>query len=269
MRTMFALLLLLLGAAAQADDGLLADRGYLGLGAFGYTSDTELRIDGVTGEAGSVVNWERELGLGDKDSFRIDAFWRPSPRHKLRFMYFENDRGGSKTLERALKIEGELYPFDAVARAENETLVIGLGYEYAFLRRDTYELAVTAGLHLTELLIGVEITGSVNDVPVEVGQESRSRLEAPLPMFGVRGLWRIGETVYLDAYVQYFQLEFGASEGSILDYRAAVTWLPLGSFGLGIGYNEFSTKLDVDRNAFNGRIEWDYRGPQVFVVASF
>lgn len=269
MRTVFAIGLVLLGGAAHADGGLLADRWYLGLGAFGYTSDTELRIDGSAGESGSVVDWERELGLGDKDSFRVDAFWRVSRRHKLRFMYFENERGGSKTLERDLEIEGELYPLDGIARAANETLVIGLAYEYSFLRRDTWELAVTAGLHLTELVLGVEITGSVNDVPVEVGQENRSRLEAPLPMFGVRGLWHIGQSVYLDAYVQYFQLEFGASEGSILDYRAAVTWLPLGSFGLGVGYNEFSTKLDVDRSAFNGRIEWDYRGPQVFVVASF
>jgi hypothetical protein len=72
--------------------------------------------------------------------------------------------------------------------------------------------------------------------------------------------------IFLDAYAQYFRLEFG---GSILDYRMAIIWLPWPSFGLGLDFNEFSTRLDVDGSEFNGRLEWNYRAPQVFLVASF
>lgn len=260
----------LAGTTAHADEqGLLNDAFYVELGAYRFSASTELRIDGSAGMSGTSVDWERELGLSDKNTFRIDSFWRFSPKHKIRAMYFSNTRGGEKALTRDIVVGDETFPVDAVIRSTNETRILELAYEYAFVRRDSYEVSATAGLHLTELGAGLSVTGSVNGANVDVGQSSNARLRAPLPVLGLRGLWQLSETIYVDAHAQYFYIAFDGLEGAILDYRAAITWQPGTWFGLGLGFNEFSTKLSVDRSRFDGHMEWTYNGPQLFVAATF
>jgi hypothetical protein len=263
-------ILMLLGSldVAAAERGPLNDRFYVALGGYAFSADTELRLDGEGGR-GTTVDWERDLGLDDKDSFRLDAFWRFADRHKLRAIYFENRRSNSRTLTDDITIKGEVYPVNAVVEASAETRIIELAYEYAFLKRDNYELAATAGVHLTRLVPAIEITGSVGGTDVEVGQEGEAKVNMPLPVLGLRGMWNLGGDFYLDGYAQYFYLSFDGSEGSLSDLRLAVTWNPKPWFGLGVGYNQFDSDLDVDRDNFDGELDWTYRGPQVFFVTSF
>lgn len=255
--------------AVAAEQGPLTSQFYVALGAYAFDADTKLRIDGAGGERGTEIDWEEDLGLNNRNSFRVDAFWRFAERHKIRAMYFQNTRSNSTPLERDLTIAGEDFPTDAVVRASIQTKILEVAYEYAFLKRDNYEVSATAGIHLTGLEPGLEITGSVGNANVDIGQSADADLNAPLPVFGLRGMWRIGGDFYLDVHAQYFYLAYGDSDGSLTDYRAAFTWNPRSWFGLGVGYNGFVSDLDVDEDDFEGKIDWKYRGPQVFLIATF
>lgn len=255
-------------AVHAAEGGPLEDAFYLGLGVFAFSSDTELRLDGDAGR-GTDIDWERDLGVpDDEDSFRIDAFWRFADRHKIRAMYFDSKRGSSKALNREITIQDEVYPIDAVLEVSLETRILEIAYEYAFLKRDNYEIAGTAGIHLTELVPEATITGSVGGADVDVGQSGKADVEMPLPVLGLRGMWHLGRNFYLDAHAQYFYLSIDDSDGSIADLRAALSWNP-SWFGVGVGYNQFVTRLDVDRDSFDGEMDWTYRGPQFFFIATF
>ncbi len=265
-----ALLVLTVAPRAFAeDDGALHDQFYVALGTFAFSADTELRLDGSLGQSGTDVDWERDLGLKDKNSFRIDSFWRFAEHHKLRLMYFGNKRTSSKALARDLVIDGETYPVDAVVAASTDVRILELVYEYAFMRRESYELSATAGVHMTGMEPGLEITGSINNTPVDIGQAADAKLDAPLPVLGVRGLWQLSENFDLDAHAQYFFMSYDDFDGSIVDYRIALTWTPNAWAGIGIGYNSFSTRIDVGKDRFNGKLDWTYKGPQIFVSASF
>jgi hypothetical protein len=39
--------------------------------------------------------------------------------------------------------------------------------------------------------------------------------------------------------------------------------------GFGVGYNDFTTRVDVDDDNFRGRLKWSYGGARIFVTASF
>ena len=92
---------------------------------------------------------------------------------------------------------------------------------------------------------------------------------APLPVFGLRGLWEIAPKWYIDAQAQYFTLEVDNIDGEVTDLRAGITWMFAKHWGLGAGYNRFVTDVGAERRAFTGDLKWKYSGAQVFITASY
>jgi hypothetical protein len=263
-------ILLLVPCAVLADDrGPLAQDLEISLGGFFVSSDTQLRLDGQAGRAGTDIDWERDLDLEDKDRFRIDAFWRFAENHKVRFMYFENNRGSSKTLSRQVEFGEVTFPVNASVEAELKTQIIELAYEYAFLKRDTVELSGSIGIH--DINLSAALSGSIaagnNAVSAQAKEEGS--LNGPLPVLGLRVLWNMGGHFYLDGMAQFFYVEYDNIDGRISDYKLGVTWYPIRHLGVGIGYNEFVTTINADKNAFDGRLRLSYGGALAYLTASF
>jgi hypothetical protein len=132
-------LALTLGAAYAAHADPLNDTFNLSLGAFILSTHTTVRADGSPGpgapvEIGTPIDVERQLGISDRTSFRLDGYWRFAERHKLRIMYFDESRSGQQTLTDEIIFRGETYPINAQVSARFDTRVAELAYEYAFLR---------------------------------------------------------------------------------------------------------------------------------------
>jgi hypothetical protein len=69
--------------------------------------------------------------------------------------------------------------------------------------------------------------------------------------------------------VQLFTLEYDIYDGTLWDVKAAAFWQPKPWFGLGLGYTYDKIDVDVDRDGFNGSMEWTYDGPQLFLSVAF
>ena len=96
------------------------------------------------------------------------------------------------------------------------------------------------------------------------------RTNAPLPVLGLRGRWRLADNVYAVAHAQYFKLAFDGYDGDIRDYEASLIWQVRRHVGLGVAYNLFATQLDSeDRDHFEGHLRWQYSGAQLFMRMSF
>ena len=254
--------------AGDSGGNLLDDNFTASLGTFLLDTKTTVSLDGSAGDAGTVVDMKRDLGLKDTDRFRVDATWRFAKRHKIRMMYFDTSRSKTATLDRDITVGDTVYPVDGDVTADNSTTVAELAYEYVFLSRDNYEVAGSAGVHSIRFKFAISGDGSVNGVPGTFSRESGDTT-APLPVIGLRGLWQLSPNWYLDAQGQYFQLKYDAYDGSVTDLRIGVTRMFGEHFGLGAGYNRFTTKLGVSKDSFDGQLRWDYSGAQVFVTASF
>jgi hypothetical protein len=255
--------------AAEADHGLLNDRLTASLGTFLLSTHTQVRLDGSAGNAGTVVDLQRDLGASDKNRFRLDATWRFAPHHKIRTMYFDTRQSRSVNISRDLAIGDTVYPASAQLSVKSSTTVMELAYEYAFVKKDDVELSASAGVHSIKFGFDVSGAGSIGGQTAQFRRES-AVTRAPLPVFGLRTLWQFQPRWYLDGQYQYFSLKANGYDGALTDSRIGVTKM-FGKehFGIGAGWNRFTTSLGIDKGNFDGRLKWRYSGAQIYMTASY
>ena len=274
-KPLFAACLMTLALTGTAGPVLGDDRGpidqdvQISLGGFFMDTETKVRLDGETTGTGTDVDWESEFDMPDTDRFRVDAFWRFAAKHKVRFMYFQNNRSSTQTLTRDVDFGDTTFPVNLEVNARLDTSIIEVAYEYAFLRRENLELSGSIGIHNVQMEAALRgnITGPGGGAAAEV--EEVADANGPLPVIGVHFLWNIGGNFYFDGLAQFFFAEFDNYDGSLEDYKIGVTWFPLRNVGIGVGYNEFVTRLKVDKDDFTGRLRLGYGGPLAFFTVGF
>jgi len=267
LRTLSALLLTMPGGVALAAAGNpLTDRFSVSLGAFFIGTSTDVRIDG-TGGRGTEFNVERELGFDDTDRFRVEGYWRFWNRHKIRALWFDTDRNSTRTLDETLQVGNSVFPIQATVNAHFNTQIAELAYEFAFLRRDTFELGASIGVHHLSFDLG--ITASASSTGTEVGTSQTTEADGPLPVVGLSGIWRISDRFYLNGQAQYFQISIDPYDGNIQDYNLSIVWSAMKHVAFGIGFNKFIMHVNVEADRYDGSLRWHYQGGRAFVTASF
>jgi hypothetical protein len=260
-----------LASAEAAERDPLESKIVVDLGWFFMSNDIRVRVDGETSDViGTDVDFDDTFGVGDFDRFRAEALWRIAPRHVLRGMYFENNRSATRSLEREVVWGDRTFPISASVTARTELSVAQLSYEYAFLRRDNYELAGGIGIHLVEMSLGLAATLDAQGGSISGAVEGDASSDAPLPVLGLRGMWKLPNNFYLTGQVQYFHLEFDSYSGSLIDLKASLVWQFTDHVGFGVAYNDFGFRFDIeDRYNFDGRLRWDYGGAIAFATFMF
>lgn len=264
-----SLVLLPTPAFCQDAPTALADTFHISLGTFIVNTDTTLRLDGEAGEQGQDIDWEKNFGEGDVYRFRLDGYWRFAERHKLRAMVFSTSRSASRTFDEDISWGGETFPASATIDGEFKFSIYELAYEYAFMRRENYELAASFGVHYTDYEASLGATVSGNGGATNRRIERGGSIGAPLPVVGLRGTWLLSQTFSLDVSGQFFALTYGDIDGNLQDYRVLMNWQPSRWVGLGVGYNHFVLDVDVDSSNFRGKMDWAYHGPMIFYSVSF
>jgi len=261
----FALLLGAVPAVSLAEAGSpLTDTLSLGFGTFIVNTRTDVRVDGSGGITGTDINMERDLGLGDTTRFRIDGYWRLAEHHKIRVMYFDTDRTVSHVLSREITFQGTTYPIDAQVDTRMQTTIAEVAYAYALVHNDRWELDATAGIHNLNFKLG--LTGHLQNLAIS--KSNSASANGPLPVIGVEGIWRMVDTLYLDAQVQFFRISISPYDGRIEDYNLSLMWQPFQHVAFGAGYDQFVTRVDVSANSFDGNLRWRYAGARIFVTVS-
>lgn len=240
------------------------------LGTFVFTTDLKARLNGQS-TSNPDVDFDKAFGLGDNaNRVRADALWRITPRHHLRFLYFDNSRTNTRTLDQAIKWGDLTFQPGSNVSATNRFKIAEVAYEYAFWRKPDTEVAGSIGVHYADISLKLAGAATTTDGSGNVGQTQfavkESSLPAPLPVIGLRAVTRVSQSVYLDAQGQLFQATVGGYKGSLYDLRAGATWMFGRRFGAGLGYNRFVTRLDVDRTSFSGQLRMGYSGLQLYLT---
>ena len=189
-----------------------------------------------------------------------------TPRQKLRLMYFDTNANGTRVIDEEIIFGDAVYPIDAEVHGRVETQVISLQYEFDFLQGDTYELGGTFGVHNVKISRPA-FPSMANGQTAGISSEAEA--EGPLPVIGLHGVWRINDKFYIDGGLQFFKISFDPYDGSVTDFNLSGVWQFSEHWGVGAGWNQFRTKLEVDGDRFDGEFKWEYGGARVFVTASF
>jgi hypothetical protein len=264
-----------LSSAESSQDSLLNNTFKVDLGTFLVSSDTKVRIDGDAGEAGTEIDFDSDIDYGDQTRLRLDAYWRFAEKHKIRLLYFNNSMDRDWTTDREVTIGDSVFPVNATLSTDNKFTVTEVAYEYAFLRKPTWELAATGGIHWIKFSFDVAGEGSCTGGDCEPGGGISFRSEnheanGPLPVLGLHGMWEFSPTWYLDGQAQFFKAKVDKFDGSVVDTRLTATKMFGRNFGVGAGWNRFVTRVDVDDGGdFSGSLHWGYQGFLFYVTGAF
>jgi len=254
-------LLGLASAALPLSANPLDDKFSLDVGTFLVTTNTKVRVDGSSGMLGTSFNVEDTLGLTSQYSFRVDGYWRFAKRHKVRAEYFSTNRSSTKTLDRDINFGDETYPVNSQLTGWLDEKIYGLAYEYAFAKGEHYEVCGVLGLG--DLSFDLKVAGYANNLMVQ--KEASGSANAPVPAIGFDWTWQMAGSHFLEVGGQYFQYSISGYNGNIQNYTVHYIFQPWKNVGLGFGWNTFITAVNVESTHFNGRLQYQYGGLQVFV----
>ncbi|MEJ2127809.1 MAG: hypothetical protein P8X81_03080 [Woeseiaceae bacterium] len=247
------------GALAAAGDD---QPGSISLGVFVTDRDTKTRIDASTGETGSNVSLEGDLGLASSDSvFRIDGYFKFNDRHRIDVSWFDLSRSKQKQIDTEIIWNGTVYPINTVIRSNFDLAIYKAAYTWSFLRRDKGFLGASAGLYVADFKTTLSAT--------DIGQRDGGDGTAPLPVFGLRGEYGFSEKWSLRASGELFALEYDNWTGTLVDIYAGIDYSLSEHVSLGVGYNAVTFNIGVSEQNFEGNVEWGYRGGLAFLKYDF
>lgn len=259
-------------ATSETPAAQLLDEAFqIDVGVFVLGTTTKANLNGKGGN-NPQIDFNQTFGTGyDTQRFRVDALWRITERNHLEFMYFTN--GVSRTREIDNPIDWGDYAFSGSVTARSRLSVYELSYEYAFIKKPTFELAAGLGVHYTKVTIDLEGNATVTDLGGGTTNVQKAAKEgsvpAPLPVLGLRTGWAFADDWVLDAGVQALGFSYDQFHGNWWDIKAGVTYLFTKNIGLGVAYDDFSTHLNISQTNFEGRLNLGYRGGMIFFRGAF
>lgn len=250
-------------------------------GVFYANVDSTLRInDAVTG-IGVDIDVEDLLGVEDsKVTGWGGASWQFARRHSVEFEFFALNRsdGITDTFSPPIEIEGIAIESASVSTSY-DTNVSRLTYGFSAIRTERSNLRLLAGLHVASMEAVVQASGNIctpdttpsvpPGCPVVSDQVARESVTAPLPHIGVGWAYSLSPQWALSFGAMGFAIELDNIDGSIIELDADVGWHPWENFGFGLGLRYFKADVESSGSDLNGKFEFEYVGPTLFVQAMF
>ena len=268
---------MLSNGASSPTETLLNDRFVVSLGGFVVSSKINGSLSGNANTNGENTDFDKRFGTdADQTRLRTEVLWRITPRQHLRFSYFNNAVQGTRAIDQDLAWGDYTFLAGGQVTAEVKFRVYELNYEFAFVRRQNYEIVAVAGMHLDDLTLKLSGNASLTvDTPMGPVERAAtfttksSSVPAPLPVVGFRADWAVSPHVYLDASAQVFAVGYQGIDGNWSNLRAGATWMFSDHFGIGLGYDRFVTHVDLSKLSFNGRLNFGYQGLLFYLKGGF
>lgn len=240
----------------------ITDRFALRISYFAPSLDTFLRLDRSTGQAGTNLNVEDDLGLDDKASMvRAEMIIRLRERNRLRIDYFKTTRYGDKVLNQTINFGDNTFFVNDRAQTSLDYRALGLTYTRSVLYFDRFELGVGLGIALLE--------GHAKGEVVARNVREKEDGVAPYPTLALDTTWRISKRWSFTGRAQTFTAHLSDFVGSLSDYHADVQYRWRRNFTFGLGWTSLRIRAEsTSTDNMPGKFNQDIEGPEFFISAS-
>ncbi len=223
--------------------------------------DTKLRVDNSPILQGTEIAAEDDLGL-DSSQFLAqgELTLLPGTHHLVRLSGLSSHRSASQFIEKQIVFDDQTYLVGERVDSELNLTMVGLTYGYRFLVRDRAELTGTFGIQVAQVQANALVRSRVL-------RDAESGV-APLPFAGLEGRFDFSTRWSLEGRAQYLTVNIDDVDGSILDWRAALTWRSNSHWLWGLGYRSFNVNVDSKNQGTPGLVDLAISGPMLFMRAS-
>ena len=261
-------------AFAQDDmSGTPWERFSVSLGGVGALSNSDIRIGTTVLGTGIDIDVEEALNLDTQQSaVRLEVLYRigEERRHRVGLSYFEFRRKGTTVLGENIVIGDPpiTIPSGDTVNTFYDTTILKTDYAYSFFMDDRFNLAVSGGLFVMPIEIGLDNTSN--------GESTRTDITAPLPVVGFSFDYAISPKWLLRQRMELLYLKYGDFTGSILDTNIGVEWNVWENWGFGAAIDNFHLSIesesyneDIPGVDFVGRIKLSYTGLMLYTKYRF
>lgn len=242
------------------------ERYKISAGFYSPFSNTTIRVGTDSGNAGTSIDLEKDLGFKtNTESFLGNFQWRISSRSRLDLSYYYIRRNSSRTLERTIEFGDQTYEVNTSISSFFNTEIYRLSYGYAIISKPTYEIGALIGFHIIGADMG--LNAKANNQQIE--RNSDFGFTAPLPDFGIWGGYAISPRFSFNGEIDFLSVKINNFKGRILAYDATFTYMLAKHWNLTAGYTGLNVRVDVERDNRNGHFVWSYNGPSLMVTYVF
>ena len=228
------------------------DKFKISMGAMFVTNfETEMQIAPKNLPVGIRINTKDQLKMkNDTNVFRLDGYYRFNDTHSIDFSYFSVNSSGytSGSLE-----WNDHNISSASLHSYFNMDIYKVNYGYSFYHNEKVELALTAGLHITSISLGIAAYGTINGVSSS-SYKSDTSVTVPLPVFGFKGEYTIiDKKLFVNYRADYFYLSVDKYKGYLVTSALNFEYRFVDNFGMGLGYNVNNIRLQA--NGDNARVD--------------
>jgi outer membrane scaffolding protein for murein synthesis (MipA/OmpV family) len=226
------------------------------------TIDTKVTKDTVDGVPGFEADLEDFLGAPDEEIvLQMDAVLRLAHYHRLEIGWFELGRNSTIVTSRDFAFGDEVFPAGTEVDVNVDASVFRAGYAYSLIRNAQLELAVMAGVHVTDLDTEIVVSST--------GQKAQSIAGTPLPVIGAQAAVFLTDKTTIGARLQAFRTDFDRYEGSLNYAMIDIQHQLRDNIGVGLAYNYYGIKLTSSDRDVNGSLKIVHHGPMLFLSVSY
>ena len=255
------------------------DRFRIYLGGFFPDVNSKIAING------SIVNTQpidvdNQLGIEDTSSVLWGgAAWHISRRNSLEIEFFKLNRDGFTNLIPNPIAVGDLIIESGSINTSFDISIGRLTYGFSVVRGDRMDIQLKAGLHVVDMSATLQLAGAVCDVTMgqmppgcpggQTPPDESEEFTAPLPHFGGSFRYAITPTIGARFEVIGFAIELDNIDGRLVEIDTDIVWYPWRHWGFGAGVRYFYVDVESQGLELNGKFEFEYFGPAVYVIATF
>lgn len=252
------------------------DKFKINIGAMFVTDfSTNVGAKKQTRPAFNNIDWNKDLDLkNDTSAFRLDGYYRFNDRHSIDFAYYSVKSEGHKNSTKSFEYEDILVGVGANVNTYFNMDVYKVSYGYTFYHTENLELMLSAGLHITDIEIGLSASGNISvvaggnaaSVSGNVYKNDES-VTMPLPVFGFKGAYSFfDKKLYSIFKTEYFQLKYDDYDGSVVVASLALEYRFTENYGAGIGYNINKINLDYKPADKELKVSNEFSGVMVYLT---
>lgn len=234
-------------------------------------SDSTISVTEPNLGAGISLSPRDTLGLSLENTvLRIDGYYRFNSNHGLSYSWFNIDTSGEKSLEDTIEWTDRdgnriVIPVGAQVVSSMEIETFKLGYFWSFYNSGKLEMALGAGLHVTELSLGLD--ASVTLPPNSSIQNVDTTL--PLPVVSLAIRYNVTPAFQWNLKAETFALEFDNWYGSFTEVTFGVEYRAWKHVALGAAITRNSLEIEEDDPDYFLKYENRISGGMLYVATYF
>lgn len=231
----------------------------------------------VTANGSSVINNEIDFGKtfkfdNSETTFAGNFTWRfsKSQRWSGSFEYFRISNNEEVSLDREIEWEDTVYPVGAKVEAGIGFNLYRIFFGYAISQGPKHEFGGGLGFHAMDISSFIEGKAYAGDDDVEFDLDRKSvSAVAPVPNIGLWYFWAPHHQWALTARIDWFSVKINDIDGSLWNLAPGVKFQAWDNIGFGLNYRFFKTKIEVNRPAWNGAVNFRFNGPLLTLSGNF